>query len=256
MEGKRNLMTNEEVLHTLAKGFELIGENRAIILGNLDLEFVFMSKYYCKLIGVSQDIIGQQLRNSEHVGKKYATQLREIALKVMETRKTASYLVVYKLPNHENKHCYFNRASAVLNPVTHEVAGVMAEIELFNCKYIGQIMHLISEVNNVMKPSLSYEKKVIHDKAKYNLSQREEEILFLLMIGKSYKEIAGIINDIYKKSITPSAINAIIRNNLFEKFNVSSVSKLLEKVAVNNILKDVPTGLLNLDEGIFEVDFD
>lgn len=245
-------MSSVEILDLLAKSFEITGQERAIVLGNLNLEFVYVTRHYLKLMGNPQ-IIGKQLKDTDHPGVKYTNELRKIALNVIKTGKRSSYFIIYQLPNTSVKRCYINHCSLLKHPETNVKIGIMAEIEPFNCKYIGNILNIANRFilpsNGQIAPRNSLNKEI------YSLTEREREVLFLLMLGRSYKEIACIINSIYDKSISSSAINSIIRINLFTKFKTSSVSDLIQLTATNSIIQDVPPNLLKFSEGIFEIDY-
>ena len=245
-------MTDIEILELLAKGLEIIAKDRAIVLGNLDMEFIYTTKLYQDLMGNPQ-IIGKRMKDSNHPGAKYADQLRQIVSNVIQTGKKSSYFIIYQLPNTNIKRCYINHCSLLLNPETGIKVGTIVEIEPFNCKYIGNVLNIANQL--VVPSGEETSQQVSTNKVTYQLSDREQEILFLLMIGRSYKEITYIINKIYDKSISIFAINSIIRVNLFNKFNISSVSGLIQIAASNSVIQEIPPSLLKFPEGIFEIDY-
>lgn len=71
---------------------------------------------------------------------------------------------------------------------------------------------------------------------KINLSAREQEILYYLYLNKSPKEIANILSIISGKEVSASTIHAIINKRLYVKFNVNSVSQLIEKAHAYNMI--------------------
>jgi PAS domain S-box-containing protein len=70
-----------------------------------------------------------------------------------------------------------------------------------------------------------------------SLSKREKEILYLLSLNKSPKEIAQIFSNIENKNIASSTINSIICKQLYPKLGVFNISQLIEKA---NYLKLIP----------------
>ena len=61
------------------------------------------------------------------------------------------------------------------------------------------------------------------------LSPREREILYYLSYNKSAKEIANILSILEKKAISHLTIHSIINKQLYVKFDVMSISELIEK---------------------------
>lgn len=245
-------MTDIEILKSVGKSLDIIENKKAIAILELTGEFIYVTKSYLEMMG-NPDIIGKRLRDSNHPGVRYVDQLRNILSNVIETGNKASYFFIYQFPSTMVKRCYINHCSLLYNPETNAKIGLLAEIEPFNCKYIGNVLNI---TNQLLIPSESeVSQQVPTDKVSYQLSDREQEILFLLMIGRSYKEITYIINKIYDKSISISAINSIIRVNLFNKFKTSSVSSLIQIAASNSVIQEIPASLLRFPEGFFEVDY-
>jgi len=84
-------------------------------------------------------------------------------------------------------------------------------------------LELLNEKTSGTNTVNSYEKFDI------KLTTRDVEILYLLSIGKSPKEIASILSKIYKRNISASTISALINKQLYPKFDVYNVSQLIEK---------------------------
>lgn len=61
------------------------------------------------------------------------------------------------------------------------------------------------------------------------LSKRESEILYYLSLNKSIKDIAAIETILDNKPVSASTINAIIDKQLYPKFGVDNIEKLVEK---------------------------
>lgn len=74
------------------------------------------------------------------------------------------------------------------------------------------------------------------------LSKREFQILYLLYYQKSPKSIANYLSKKENTQIAYSTINAIINKQLYVKFNVGSIDKLIEKAI---LLKMIPLILPN-----------
>ena len=75
-----------------------------------------------------------------------------------------------------------------------------------------------------------------------SLTKRETEILYLLSLGKSPKEIANILSKAQNKSVCASTINAMINKQLYPKFEVYNVNQLIEKA---HLMRKIPL-ILNI----------
>lgn len=72
------------------------------------------------------------------------------------------------------------------------------------------------------------------------LTKRQYEILYLLIMGKSPRHIAEYISNVQVKSVTAATVTSIINKQLYQKFNVDSVTKLIEKALLLKIASKVP----------------
>lgn len=242
---------NNKSLIKYIDALKLFGETRAIILGDLDLNFIYVTNYYQQMMG-NPDVIGKKLRDTDHVGKEYADELRKISLKVLATGDDATFFAVYKFPDSNQKRCYIYHMSPIIELETGKTIGLITELKLFNCKYLG---HLNNFVQKLVAGNSSKSDTLSKSGSVYQLDDREAEVLFLLMVGRSYKEIAYIIGSVYNKSITPSAVNAVIREKLFRTFGVNSVGDLISKAAHHNVIEEIPNSLLVNLEGAYELNY-
>lgn len=72
-------------------------------------------------------------------------------------------------------------------------------------------------------------------------TKRESEVLYYLSLNKSPKEIATILTIIDNKSVSPGTVQSIIDKQLYTKFEVYSISKLIEKANVLKLIPFLPT---------------
>ena len=85
------------------------------------------------------------------------------------------------------------------------------------------------------------------------LSDRDREILYLLMFGLSYKDIAAILSRVYNREINAAAITTYIHNTLLNKLNSFSVD---EFISSQNFICDFPQSLIaKLDPGFITVEY-
>ena len=108
-------------------------------------------------------------------------------------------------------------------------------------------------VNSIQSHNISYVDRACGLNSKDNLSEplvliqlsvRQEEILFLLLLGKSITTIAEIICKLTGVKMSHETVNLIIRSQLFKIFNVTSVEDLIARAVLLNIITEIPTSLM------------
>jgi len=78
-----------------------------------------------------------------------------------------------------------------------------------------------------------------------SLSEREREILYFIMFGKTYGEISSILSDLHGKTISASCIGKIVRNSLYTKFNIWNKFELRQQLLQSDWINKVPHSILN-----------
>ena len=81
------------------------------------------------------------------------------------------------------------------------------------------------------------------------LSKREEEVLFLLLHGKSAREITDFINRAEQSNISVNTIKSIINKQLYLKFDVYDLATLLNKSRQQGYTNFIPTSFI-INQGI------
>ncbi len=77
-----------------------------------------------------------------------------------------------------------------------------------------------------------------------SLSTQEREIVALLAIGKSYKEVAWILGSIHNQEFNPATIATNVYRKIFPKFEVSNLSELITKAVQFGILDSIPESFI------------
>ncbi len=241
-------MQDQEYLNHYVNATKICEGRRILKIENTNLEFIYMSRAYKKFLNVTNDgIIGRRLKDSDHPGKELAKKFKPIALKALATKSYASFFIVYKLPHFVNKECIIYTLEPIVNPTTKNIVGMTGEMHIIDP---GTISRMFSFINS-SSPANTEEDNLNSVK----LSEREEEVLFLLTLGHSYKEISLILSNAANKQILSSTINSIIHRQLFKKFDVTSTTELVIKSAQAKALKRIPGSILELKHGIYEVTF-
>ena len=73
----------------------------------------------------------------------------------------------------------------------------------------------------------------------------EHEIIWLLVMGKSQKEIAFILSQIEKREINRGAIAQQINRNIYPKFEVNDPSSLIAKIGSSWLMANMPLKIFN-----------
>lgn len=68
------------------------------------------------------------------------------------------------------------------------------------------------------------------------LTKRESQILYFLSLSKSPKDIATSLSSLESKIVSHATIQSIITKKLYVKFNVYSISRLVEKANLLNLI--------------------
>jgi PAS domain S-box-containing protein len=128
-----------------------------------------------------------------------------------------------------------------------ELRNVKLENEKYKLK-IKENEKILNFIENMQQNLQSFKIEMLNNKIgkqsnlykydhKIKLTKREREILYFLSLNKSPKEIASILSSFENKALSPLTISSIIQKQLYIKFNVNNVSKLVE---VTNNLKLIP----------------
>lgn len=114
-------------------------------------------------------------------------------------------------------------------------------LALFNRTNRVNFAEAISQFLSIFNPSQTKKYNLINIK---NITRRERAIIFLLIIGKSHKEIAEIISKISNRKVPANSISAIISRQIYPKLDVTHLSDLIIVAVRNNFLSNIPHELV------------
>lgn len=95
--------------------------------------------------------------------------------------------------------------------------------------------------------------KINHKLFQHELDIREEFILFMVMLGKLDKQIAGVLNNLYGTTLTAKAITQIVIRKLYPKFNVHSRSDLVTTAYLHGFMQTMPQLLIQNPQMLLEI---
>ncbi len=250
-------LTNQEYLNLYIRSLDIVSGDRALAIANFDNKFLYISSGYQKLTGCG-DVIGKTLIESKHPGYHYAEEIKAIVKKVDETGKSCSFFIIYHDWNQTNC-CFQYRLSLLQHPHTQEKIGRISEIRPVEVGQISRILGLTTILSdNIFRQKFigsNLGLDMPNPKELVQLTTREEEILFLLILGKPYKEISEIISTANQTSVTPATVASVVKRQLLKKFDVFSVDALVNKATANHSIKYIPTSLVKHKEGIFILEY-
>lgn len=223
----------------------------------MDFIHIHHTKSYAKLINLRPNLVGVRFKNIslDKEFQKSASILKTIGEYVNHTGIPVRSIFTYKTPTEQKRKVLIVEESLIYSKTTHKKLARLVKVEPFDFQLLTQVLAL----NNINAPQkheeqLSMEKFLLNNKDNSiippSLTTRESEVLTLLLLGLSYKEIASVLSNAYHKPIRHTAVRATIHQQLFKKFHTINLQELkryaLKKVPMNCI----PESLFFDDEDI------
>lgn len=179
-------------------------------------------------------LIGKSILSINHSIGKFFKENKKQLDKYRENKLASEWLVISKHP----KSSQYKLMKITEYPIYEGkyLVGSCAKLVEQNLSSIKNITKLFAEITNQnSKNTLTTTK----------LSPLENEILFLLMLGKSPKEIAQLEESIIGREINCSTISSIINKRIYNKLNAISVSTTIENALITDTLHEIPENFLN-----------
>lgn len=187
------------------------------------------------------------LKHNEKVMSSKQILSQEESAKNFETGKLKHYISIKSPLYDDNGNVIGIIGTSIDITAEKEAARLQAENEAQR-KVIalqGKFKKIIDEFDHILQVnkfnSLNDELGIESDSTNIDpviikLTRREREILYFLSLHKSPKDIAIILTGLENKSIAPATVQAIINKQLYIKFGVYSVGKLIEKATALDML--------------------
>lgn len=197
----------------------LASPKQIITVKNADSVHVFCSDYLAKLTGIELDqLLGKKVwlplyDNDSNLEKTILAEDKEI----MSHREGKMLLRINRFVSGLTP--YLSLKIPLINPTTNHVVGL-----LFQGWEIG------ANLTTLMVASLNLTRKSIHLTKMPKLTKREKEVIFFFMSHLSSQEIADMLSNLEKKSMSKSTIDSIFNDQLYIKFKVHSRISLYKKL--------------------------
>jgi len=214
---------------------------RSFVLVDLDFNTLYANQTFLEFIEMSlEEIQGKRMRDWKSSFltpiSAHTRLLTEKALK--QDQYVRSIIEVIKNDTTHYIDCYYIK---VINPFTKNVIGVISNLNW--ARFSNPLLNIIKALHRKMviinEEATSFEKTAI------DLTPIEHEITTLLVIGKSYKEVAAILSEIHDQQYIPATISTITYRKIFPKFNVNSLSGLIMRATSLKILESIPKSFLS-----------
>ena len=197
----------------------LASPKQIITVKNSDSVHVFCSDYLSKLTGIELDqLLGKKVwlplyDNDSNLEKTILAEDKEI----MSHREGKMLLRINRFVSGLTP--YLSLKIPLINPATNHVVGL-----LFQGWEIG------ANLTTLMVAPLNLTRKSIHLTKMPKLTKREKEVIFFFMSHLSSQEIADMLSNLEKKSMSKSTIDSIFNDQLYIKFKVHSRISLYKKL--------------------------
>ena len=197
----------------------LASPKQIITVKNADSVHVFCSDYLAKLTGIELDqLLGKKVwlplyDNDSNLEKTILAEDKEI----MSHREGKMLLRINRFVSGLTP--YLSLKIPLINPTTNHVVGL-----LFQGWEIG------ANLTTLMVAPLNLTRKSIHLTKMPKLTKREKEVIFFFMSHLSSQEIADMLSNLEKKSMSKSTIDSIFNDQLYIKFKVHSRISLYKKL--------------------------
>ena len=233
---KTNYLENDEFLDFYIKTLETNPPARSVSISNLQHQIIFVNQPYLEFIELKiEDVRGKRMRELDSFIAEYAPRVLPMAEKALSQNTYVRGLLQIKK---NNKlfwiDCYLMRLK---NPFNGDLVGMTSSL---NWARISKPM--LSLINALNKKLLIVE----NNKADFTvgLTDQEREIVSLLAIGKSYKEVAWILGHIHNQEFNAATIATNVYRKIFPKFAVTNLSELISKSIQLGILDSIPESFL------------
>lgn len=234
---KVDYLKNDEFIDFYIKTLEMNPPARSVAVSNLQHQILFANQPYLEFIGLTiEDVVGKRMRELNSFIAEYASQVLPMAERALAQDKYVRGLLQIKK---NNKlfwiDCYLMRLK---NPFNANLVGMTS-----NLNWARISTPMLNLINALDKKLLVVEN---NNRNSFNLSltTQEHEIIALLAIGKSYKEVAWILSSIHNQEFNPATIATNVYRKIFPKFEVSNLSELITKAVKLGILDSIPESFI------------
>lgn len=229
-------MSDHEFINFYIETLKLNPPSRSFGVTDVFGKIIFANQTYLEFIELPLEaVVGKRIRELDSFIAEYTDEIRPMAEKAITQEHAIRWLLQI---THKKRtfwlDCYLLRLK---NPATGNLVGMTSYINW--AKISNPVLNIIRAINKKIIPVNDVEAG-----ANISLTEREHEIVSLLVIGKSYKEVAWILGVIHKVEFHPATIATLTYRKISPKFAVTTISDLVQKVNSSKLLHSMPSSFL------------
>lgn len=188
----------------------------------------------------STDLLGNNLKNLSNPYAQFATQYGNFSQKIINDPK-AQFRVIAKAYDNSELFLYDMHIRKIFDDSTHELVGLASFFYKLQPNFV--LFELIRKSNDEVYIYIDDVTKSINPPIDFN--HRERNIIWLLALSKTRKEIAGIISCLENTLISENTITTIINRNIYAKLAIHSQSAFMQKISGSPVLESISIELYN-----------
>ena len=211
---------------------------------NHKLEFIAISPNMTNML-LTDNIIGLGFRDLHSPYTSSADHIFEVSTKnLIDYAQIYQEYLVLKMQD-ELISSYSLRATKITDPITQEFLGVA---HFFN--QISQYPYIIKKMYH-LKNNLTFiptlEHSGLYEPAHFygQFNERDQIIIWLLILGKQVKEIVVILENILQKEFSLNAVSSIIHRSIYQPLQIKNNYELLFLLNKNEALSSIPQKLFD-----------
>ena len=230
------MLENKYITQTINAAKIIFHADELYYVINQDYQLQHCSESYAKYLGFSSAHELINLIIDDNSLNHYFGISANEPIKLSENNSPHVYLVFVN-DIHKAKKPFFSVIRSIIDEDKKIVGYFINNITAF---FNADKLQLLEKLN----PNFSQKSYSHKPKSSISLSRREEEVLFLLLYGKSAREITEFINKAENNSISVNTIKSIINKQLFFKFDVYDLEELLAKAKAMGYASIIPASFI------------
>lgn len=221
--------------------YELIGRSSYDIICDVERKFKFVGDRLLHLLQLTKEqAIGHVLQDFDSPVKALAERYRTLNDAIISgTTDEREYLTVL---NYQDEFILLHTKAQAIK-INKQIIGVYFKNQVIDpLSSIGAAVtfDLINSGGLLTSSNGAVFDLTHNEPQEFSLTDTQELILFLLLLGKADIDIITIVNKLNNSDYTQQYISKIIARNLFKTFNVTNRRQLVEKAFEANAIRRIP----------------
>lgn len=202
-----------------------------LIVWTLDHHCIYASELYLNYVDID-NLTGKELKHINQEYAKFSAEFRpKVTLPMLAEGKP--YITFFLLQNRFSSD--FGLYNAMIFPLFDSQQQLIAYcVRPQQFRHDAMIAGLMQKFTNFKLEKLKYHK----------LTEREQMVVFLLIIGLSHKEIATTLSKIYQKGVSLASVSTMISRQINPKFDTHTISVLIQRAILSGYLYNIPHRLV------------